>query len=185
MMAATNGNGESRGLGSLEYGTQVIVDLRGAPAEALADGGLLRSSVDALLRYLEGENPAGVVYGNVNAADGVTIAGCSRSGSGVVLHAFPALRRASLRLYSGRTTSAFEAVAEFRRAFPIGKVELSVSGRYRHLAANAASLQAELMGERRYVTLRLAALNGPTGLEPPVTVGCESSSSLPERGLDG
>ncbi len=158
MTEKTDVLGTNRTLGNLEYGTQVIVDLRGAPSEALGNAEFLRSSVGALLDHLEGECVSCTSVGSVESSDGFTAAG-ARSGSGVVLHAFPALRRASLRLYSGRAVSAFESIAQFRKAFPIGKVEMNVSGRYRQLAEGDATLQAELAGERQYVALRLAALN--------------------------
>ncbi|MBX3144594.1 MAG: S-adenosylmethionine decarboxylase [Trueperaceae bacterium] len=158
MSLLTNVTGQKRTLGNLEYGTQVIVDLRGAPSEVLANVEFLRATVYSLLDYLEGECVSCTFDGAVERTDGASVA-ATRSGSGVVLHAFPALRRASLRLYSGRAVAAFESIAEFRKAFPIGKVELNVGGRYRQLAGDETTLGSELTGERQYVALRLAAVN--------------------------
>lgn len=155
----------------LAFGTQIIAELRGAPAALIGDAAAVRRVVVALLRFLEGgaavsgpHEGAGrddsgeraeidEVVGTATPGEGLTIGG-ELGESGVVLHAFPAHKRLALRVYSSRTVRPFEAVGEFRNWYPGGKLELHVSGRYRRLG-QGERLRRELAGEREYAGLRL------------------------------
>ncbi len=157
----------------LAFGTQIIAELRGAPSALIGDAATVRATVAALLRFLEGEHeaedpanhPQPGEYPGIEEIAGASPAGVTIGGSagdsGAVLHAFPDLKRLALRVYSSRAVRPFEAVAEFRRWYPAGKLELHVSGRYRRIG-QSEELRRELAGERSYAGLRLGgpALNG-------------------------
>lgn len=141
----------------LVFGTQIIAELRGPPKELLSEEAKARATVAALIGFLEGEEAADEAALELvrDAAGGLSV-GASAPDSGVVLHAFPDHKRLVLRLYSSRAVRPFEAVAEFRKWYPSGKLELHVSGRFRRLGSGP-DLRRELAGERGYAALRLGA----------------------------
>lgn len=141
----------------LVFGTQIIAELRGAPRELLSEEATARSTAAALIGFLEGDEPAEDAALEVvrDPAGGLSV-GASAPDSGVVIHAFPDHKRLVLRLYSSRAVRPFEAVAEFRKWYPSGKLELHVSGRFRRLGSGPVLLR-ELAGERGYAALRLGA----------------------------
>lgn len=151
--------GSVNAIDPLGYGTHLILDGFRADASRLADGALLESVLQELCALLNEGEVAATVRVPAPAADEAGLSVALVAGeSQLSMHAFPALKKLSLDVFSGRSMATEAITRVFVERFRVGRYECRVHGRVRLLPKDRAGLEHVLPGERDYARLRLRDL---------------------------
>lgn len=144
----------SEGLG---YGTQIMLDGAFAEPALLADEDKVSTLLEQIVAAVEPASQGGAsaqVTFHPGTTDGVSAA-LVRGETAALLHTFPALRTATLHLFSAHDLPLSATTRMFLAAFEVGRFQSSVRAYGHYPPRDPQRLALALAGQRDYVRLRL------------------------------